>query len=124
MLIEVTAEHSFFDEDLSSGTYIYNVRPVYEDSYGELVGDVVTFNVNTEEINTINADIYPNPSDDRFVVRCERMTNIVVFNIMGVKVMERELNGDSYEIVGLESGIYFVNIETENGSAVRKIVKY
>lgn len=124
MLIEVTAEHSFFDEDLSSGTYIYNVRPVYEDSYGELVGDVVTFNVNTEEINTINADIYPNPSDDRFVVKCERMTNIVVFNIMGEKVMEREVNGDSYEIDGLESGIYFVNIETENGSAVRKIVKY
>jgi subtilisin family serine protease len=124
MLIEVTAEHSFFDEDLSSGTYIYNVRPVYEGSYGELVGDVVTFNVNTVEINTINADIYPNPSDDRFVVRCERMTNIVVFNIMGEKVMEREVNGDSYEIVGLESGIYFVNIETENGSAVRKIVKY
>jgi hypothetical protein len=100
------------------------VRPVYEGSYGELVGDVVTFNVNTEEINTINADIYPNPSDDRFVVKCERMTNIVVFNIMGEKVMEREVNGDSYEIDELESGIYFVNIETENGSAVRKIVKY
>jgi hypothetical protein len=52
------------------------------------------------------------------------MTNIVVFNIMGEKVMERNINGDSYEIDGLENGIYFVNIETKNGSAVRKIVKY
>ncbi len=123
-LIEVTEELSFFDEELSSGTYIYNVRPVYEDCYGELVGDVVIFNVNTEEINAIKADVYPNPSNDKFIVRCERMTNIVVFNILGEKVMERKLNGDSYEIDGLENGIYFVNIETESGSAVRKVVKY
>ncbi|MBO5810961.1 MAG: S8 family peptidase [Bacteroidales bacterium] len=124
MLIEVTEELSFIDENLSSGTYFYNVRPVYENMYGELVGDVVTFNVNTEEINATNADVYPNPSNDKFIVRCERMTNIVVFNILGNKIIERNIDSDSFEIDGLENGIYFVNIETENGSAVRKIVKY
>lgn len=123
-LIEVTEELFFLDEELSSGTYIYNVRPVYEDCYGELSGKEVTFIVNTKEINEINATIYPNPSNDRFIVKCEKMTNIKVFNILGEKVIERNIDQNSYEINGLDAGIYFVNIETENGLAVRKIVKY
>ena len=123
-MIATTEELYFIDEDLSSGTYIYNVRPVFDGCYGELMGGEVTFCVGTEEINLINADVYPNPSNDKFIVRCERMTNITVLNIMGEKVIERNIDSDSYEISGLENGIYFINIETENGNAVRKIVKY
>ena len=122
--IDVTEELFFRDEDLSSGTYTYNVRPVYEDCYGELISKQISFTVNTQEIEEINATVYPNPSNDRFIVKAENMTNITVFNILGEKVMERDLDADSYEINGLDNGIYFVNIETENGLAVRKIVKY
>lgn len=124
-LIATTTELSYIDEDLTDGsTYLYNVRAIYEDCTGELSGEEVTFNVNTKEIKEIKADVYPNPSNDKFIVRCEKMTNIIVFNVLGEKVIERNIECDSYEIDGLDSGIYFVNIETYNGLAVRKIVKY
>ena len=122
--IDVTEELFFRDENLSSGTYTYNVRPIYEDCYGELISKQISFTVNTQEIEEINATVYPNPSNDRFIVKADNMTNITVFNILGEKVMERNIDADSYEINGLDNGIYFVNIETENGLAVRKIVKY
>ena len=122
--IDVTEELFFRDENLSSGTYTYNVRPIYEDCYGELISKQISFTVNTQEIEEINATVYPNPSNDRFIVKADNMTNITVFNILGEKVMERNIDANSYEINGLDNGIYFVNIETENGLAVRKIVKY
>lgn len=123
-MIATTETLSFIDDDISNGTYIYNVRPVYEDCNGELSSKEVTFIVNTQEMKELNAAVYPNPSGDRFIIKAENMTNITVFNILGEKVMERNIDADIYEINGLDNGIYFVNIDTENGHAVRKIVKY
>jgi len=123
-LIATTTELSYLDEDLSSGTYVYNIRAVYEDCFGKLSSGEITFNVDVKEITEIKADIYPNPSNDRFIVRCENMTEIMVVNVLGEMIFNIETNGDTYAIDNLKSGIYFVNIKTENGNLVRKIVKY
>ncbi|MBQ8760155.1 MAG: S8 family serine peptidase [Bacteroidales bacterium] len=123
-LIATTTELSYLDEDLSSGTYVYNVRAVYEDCFGEISGGEITFNVDVKEITEIKADIYPNPSNDRFIVRCENMTEIMVVNVLGEMIFNAKTNGNTYTLDNLKSGIYFVNIKTQSGSLVRKIVKY
>lgn len=123
-LIANTEELSYTDENLQSGTYLYNVRPVYENCYGSLSSMEITYNVNVEENNNIIAAIYPNPSNDRFIVKCENMTEITVFNILGEIILNDIVSNDIYEINDLKEGMYFVNIKTNNANTVKKIIKY
>lgn len=124
-LIGVSENLSFIDDKLNNnGTYHYNVRPVYESCNGALVGEEIYFELGTKELEEINVDVYPNPSNDRFIVRCENMTNIVVFNLMGEEMMNVMTDDNSYEINGLKSGIYFINVKSEIGNVIRKVVKY
>ena len=124
-LIGVSENLSFIDDKLNNnGTYHYNVRPVYESCNGALVGEEIYFELGTKELEEINVDVYPNPSNDRFIVRCENMTNIVVFNLMGEEMMNVMTDDNSYEINGLKSGIYFINVKSEIGNVIHKVVKY
>lgn len=124
-LIGISEDNSFADNQLTeSGTYHYNVRPVYENCNGTLIGEEIYFGLGTTEIEEINVTIYPNPSNDRFIVKCENMTDIIVFNLMGEEIMNVATNDSSYEINGLDSGIYFINVQSETGSLIRKVIKY
>lgn len=112
---DLTATGSFF--------YIYSVRPVYEDCFGLMSHLVADYINDVYENNTIKATIYPNPSRNEFNIVCDNMTRITVYNVMGSKIMDTDVNSSRYNISSLESGVYFINIETTNGSIVKKVVK-
>ena len=134
-LIATTEELSFTDDNLESGTYYYNVRPVYEDCYGALSGKEITYTVNVDEINAFDVKIYPNPAGD-FVklstVNCQQSTvngqqsTVRIYNYLGMLVEEIEVDSEEMEIniSDYNPGIYFFNIKSENGTIVKKIVKY
>jgi hypothetical protein len=42
---------------------------------------------------------------------------------MGAMIMDIDVNANNYVISNLNAGVYFINIETNNGSTVRKVVK-
>ena len=123
-LIATTESLSYTEELYENGKYLYNVRPVYEDCNGALVGEEVDFVLNTKELKDIKVSVYPNPSQDKFIVRCNDMTNIAVFNIMGEEIMNVTTDDNSYEINGLEAGIYFIKVKSEVGSITHKVVRY
>ena len=75
------------------------------------------------ESSTISASIYPNPSRDNFTIVCDDMTYIAVYNVVGNKIMESNVDSNNYVINGLESGVYFVDIKTTEGNTVKRIVK-
>ena len=121
-----TEELSFTDETaIGTFNYEYSVRPIYNECTGyssyinidHISGESITENV------SINASVYPNPSNDNFSVICNNMTRISVYNIMGAMIMDTDVNANNYVISGLNAGVYFINIETNNGSTVRKVVK-
>lgn len=112
---DMTATGSFF--------YIYSVRPIYEDCFGLMSHLVADYINDVDENNTIKATIYPNPSQNEFNIVCDNMTRITVYNVMGSKIMDTDVNSSRYSISSLESGVYFINIETTNGSIVKKVVK-
>ena len=112
---DMTATGSFF--------YIYSVRPIYEDCSGMMSHLVADYINDVDENNTIKATIYPNPSQNEFNIVCDNMTRITVYNVMGSKIMDTDVNSSRYSISSLESGVYFINIETTNGSIVKKVVK-
>lgn len=127
-LISTTEELSFIENGLETGTYYYNVRPVYEDCYGALSGKEITYTVNVDEINTIDVIIYPNPAKDFIklsAVSCQHSV-IKIYNCLGMLMDEIEIDSEELEInlSDYNPGVYFVNIKSENGTVVKRIVKY
>ena len=122
-LLGTTEETSFIDENSANGEYVYSVRAIYEDCQG-LFSDITVQNtVAIDENSAITASIYPNPSKDNFTIVCDDMTYISIYNVIGNKIMEANVDGSNYVVNGLESGVYFVDIKTSEGNIVKRIVK-
>ena len=122
-LLRTTEETTFVDEGSANGEYVYSVRAIYEDCKG-LFSDVTFTNTeSTIENSAISASIYPNPSRDNFTIVCDNMTYIAVYNVIGNKIMESNIDSNNYVINGLVSGVYFVDIKTTEGNTVKRIVK-
>ena len=120
-----TTEELTYNDETATGTYsyIYSVRPIYQDCNGLMSHVTIDFVDNVYENNAIKATIYPNPSQNDFNIVCDNMTKVTVYNVMGSVIMDNKVNGSRYTISDLESGVYFINIETTNGNVVRKVVK-
>ena len=127
-IIATTEELSFTDNNLETGTYYYNVRPVYEDCYGALSGEEIIYTVNVDEINTSDVRIYPNPAKDFIklsAISCQHSV-IKIYNYLGMLMDEIGFDSDEMEIniSDYNPGVYFINIKSEDGTQVAKIVKY
>ena len=74
----------------------------------------------TESLNNVHMDIYPNPAIDRLNVTLSQNADIVIYNVMGQKVMSQEghAGANTININSLSSGIYFVNA----GSDTQKFI--
>ena len=122
-LLGTTEETTFIDESSANDEDVYSVRAIYEDCNGLFSNVTVKNTIAINENSAIAASIYPNPSKDNFTIVCDNMTYISVYNVIGNKIMEVNVDGNNYVINGLESGVYFVEIKTNEGSAVKRIVK-
>ena len=75
------------------------------------------------ETETVEAKVYPNPSNGIFTVVCEDMKRVEVFSVDGRLVKCLEIRGNEIQIEGLESGVYLLKIMTPKGMMTTKIVK-
>ncbi len=72
--------------------------------------------------------IYPNPSKGDLRVECIDFsddTEIKILNMLGEELMKEILTNkfQSFDITQLNSGIYFISIETEKGKSITKLIK-
>ena len=125
VLIDTTTNLYYNDENLSSGTYTYSVRPVYEDCYGATVTKEIAFCEGVEENLIPNITIYPNPVNDKLYIATEvEVEEVVVCDIYGRQQVYKTTSQQVVDLTNLNRGIYFVNIKTSVGNVVKKIVKY
>jgi hypothetical protein len=72
--------------------------------------------------------VYPNPAKDfvKLSAISGHLSVVKIYNSLGMLVEEIEVNADEVEInlSGYNAGVYFINIETENGVAVEKVIKF
>ena len=72
---------------------------------------------------SIEAEIFPNPSIGSFTIVCEGLKRVSVYSVEGRLVKTFEVNGMECCIEGLERGVYLVRMETVKGIVIRKVVK-
>jgi gingipain K len=78
------------------------------------------------EGSSISVEIYPNPASDKFMIECEGMTTIEIFNVVGQSMGMIDVNSSAISIDSSEwtNGVYSVRITTENaGIIVKQIIK-
>ncbi|MBI9069111.1 MAG: T9SS type A sorting domain-containing protein [Salinivirgaceae bacterium] len=108
---------------LQAGIYAYSITMNdHMDASGtvEIVDADLTKNVemtivgvNEQIVNSLQ--IYPNPSNGKFIIEGAIIKEIEVFNSAGISVAkQREVKSNVIELNTLEQGIYFVQITTNN----------
>ena len=72
---------------------------------------------------TVNALVYPNPTDGGVTVEACGMRHITVTNAIGQVVMDADINGDvfHFDMGDCRSGIYMLRVNTSNGMVVKKV---
>ena len=119
--------HEYFDA-VANGTYYYKMTAyssACESNYALTSGniDYVVVMVAAVAENSINARIYPNPTNGNLRIEAQDLNTVEVYNLVGQKVYEENIIGDECVINMKEfgSGIYMVKIQALNGSTTQKI---
>ena len=73
--------------------------------------------------NDSKVSIFPNPTSDQVTIECIGMTLIEVYSLEGKLVQRIQPEGDTYQLVGLESGVYTLRIRKGDETFVRRVVK-
>jgi len=75
-----------------------------------------------QEIN-----LYPNPTSEYLTVRAEgeKIKELRVINVLGEEVLKKKLNDytETIDVSSLAKGIYFLEVKTEKGISIKKLIK-
>ncbi|QTY26332.1 T9SS type A sorting domain-containing protein [Flavobacterium sp. CS20] len=124
----------FFDVFMASWhepfTYAFSTTPdkIYLDITNS-EGSIATFYDNflsREEFLEDNISIYPNPVKDILNIRCSEMIlqHISIFDLQGrILVNDNILENNQLDLSNLPLGIYVLQIKTNQGVSVKKLVK-
>ncbi len=84
----------------------------------------ITGNVSVNKIDG-NINIYPNPASNFITIETgTEISNIKIFNYLGQQVIQENGNTNitQIDVSNLNSGVYFLEINTKAGSFVRKLI--
>jgi alpha-tubulin suppressor-like RCC1 family protein len=123
-LLNATANDrlTFNDYGFSQETF-YRIVQVDMDEK-RYISDIVKVTISE---SLVNVDIFPNPSDDYFLVsgsNSERV-NLTATNIGGQILFKSDdhLSSTPIQISTWPSGVYFVNVKTKQSNSIHKLIK-
>lgn len=103
--------------------HCYAVQTVFEKGISDL-GEAVCANYFTGlDENDGKVSLFPNPTSDKVTIQCEGMTMLEVYSAEGKLVQRIKVDGDAYELGGLESGVYTLRIMKGESAFIRRVVK-
>jgi len=115
----------YHDEGLASGEYTYQVGAVYEhcEALSETVVVVITLGVCDLQKDAYR--IFPNPTDnDVNIVGNIIPTSVRIYNITGQLMYETTTCSTNMRlsVTTMPAGIYFIKIDSSNGSTTQKLI--
>ena len=81
----------------------------------------------------IGVEVFPNPASESFIVKFDDFSGqakVSLMNSLGVVIEKKEIfiEGDvnqvSFDLAGLQSGVYYLVVVCENNQEVEKIIVY
>lgn len=97
------------------------------DQFYLFIDDVtVTQSLAVSEQNQLRFSVYPNPAADVVTISsAEQITNLTVMDLSGKTVLKSDASANEIQLgLGqLQSGMYFLKVESAGSSGIRKIVK-
>jgi hypothetical protein len=90
-------------------------------------GTVYTFspqNLSVDDYATIDFAVYPNPAGNYFNIRANALEyQVNIYNNLGQKVKHFDNSSTQIDVTGLPAGLYLIEVETERGSSIKKLIK-
>lgn len=121
--VATQTETTFTETLAEGGVYVYSVIARNGNKYSTpafVVANIST--VGLVEIENNSVDVYPNPTTGVLYVGLDVNFDATVYNYQGQVVMRTSDNNGQIDMSGLTSGVYFVEIRTDNNVAVEKII--
>lgn len=86
---------------------------------------VVVSYIGLNENQTIDADIYPNPTTNEVNITFESSSALIIIRDAHGKMIQMQTiqNGESISLENIQNGIYFFELTTEQGKTVKRVVK-
>ncbi len=124
LIAENLTETSYSDMEMAiNAQHCYAVQSVFEKGVSDKSGEVCANYFAGVGENDSKVSIFPNPTSDQVTIECVGMKLIEVYSLEGKLVQRIQPEGDTYQLVGLESGVYTLRIRKGDETFVRRVVK-
>jgi transforming growth factor-beta-induced protein len=116
----------------TDGVFINNAKVIVADVIADngvvhVIDAVLSTTVSVNEILPTNIEVYPNPVLDRIYIRNSQDQNadfnISINELSGREIFKSRARNGEATILGMNSGIYILKINTTQGNYTQKIVK-
>jgi hypothetical protein len=91
----------------------------------ELTGSVQNTLLNTPGFERGTLTVFPNPVTEMLTIKLDDLTegNISIFNNLGQMIIAQPMSENTINVSGLQNGIYYIRLDSDNGSYVSKFIK-
>ena len=115
---------SYNDTEMAiNAQHCYAVQSVFEKGVSDKSEEACSNYYAGVGENGSKVNIFPNPTSDKVTIECIGMTLIEVYSLEGKLVQRIQVEGDTYQLIGLESGVYTLRIRKGDETFVRRVVK-
>lgn len=109
------SEITFYDLFMNPGPGVLEFYATIPSELSDLYDDQIDFTIGCVSVEEISLPaIYPNPTDGMLNIDLEGSKNISLINVTGQKVFEMATTSQQIDVSSLTSGVYFLEVQTEN----------
>ena len=109
--------------------YLADNGETCESDYGATLNDpelhyIVIDLTSTNENQTLDFELYPNPTSGQITVALEGLQKVVVYNTLGQALLNKEASSDvlQLDLSGFENGLYWVKVTAQDGTTVKSFI--
>ncbi|MBQ2499102.1 MAG: endonuclease [Bacteroidales bacterium] len=132
MLLRWHEEDPVSDKEINRNNAVYgkqgNRNPFVDyPDFAPMIWDPHWDGIEDQYVSTVLVNVWPNPATSTVNVKGENLNAVYMYNAMGQLILTIDMqNIDSQTVIdvsGFNSGIYFMNVISENGnSTLKKVV--
>ena len=131
MLLRWHEEDPVSQKEIDRNNAVYNIQrnrnPFVDDpEFAERIWDPNWDAVEDQYVTMVSVNVWPNPTTSTVNIKGENLNAVYMYNAMGQLILTVNLqnidNQTVIDVSNFNSGIYFMNIISENGNSVLKKV--